>query len=249
MQRFTDKVALVTGAASGIGKASAERLASEGAAVMCADVQQDAVAAVAAALTAGGARAAAHACDVRDPAAVAATVAATIERFGALHVLGNVAGVLRVVHTHEETLEEWNRILAINLTGTFLMCRAALPHLIATRGAIVNMSSTAALRAHAWTAAYSASKGGVLALTRELAVEYGKQGVRVNALCPGGVMTPIHESFNVPEGADAKLVQRIMPFTGFSEPAEVAAALAFLASDETCHVTGTMMLVDGAMCA
>jgi meso-butanediol dehydrogenase/(S,S)-butanediol dehydrogenase/diacetyl reductase len=249
MQRFTDKVALVTGAASGIGRASAERLASEGAAVLCADVQQDAVGALVAELTRRGARAAAHPCDVRDPAAVAATVAATIEHFGALHVLANVAGVLRVVHTHEETLDEWNRILAINLTGTFLMCRAALPHLIASRGAIVNMSSTAALRAHAWTAAYSASKGGVLALSRELAVEYGKQGVRVNAICPGGGMTPIHDSFNVPDGADAKLVQRIMPFTGFSEPAEVAATIAFLASDEACHITGTMMLVDGAMCA
>jgi NAD(P)-dependent dehydrogenase (short-subunit alcohol dehydrogenase family) len=249
MERFANKVALVTCAASGIGKATAKRLAAEGAAVLCADVQPEALDAVVADLTSRGGRAAAHLCDVRDPAAVAATVAATIEHFGALHVLANVAGVLRVVHTHEETLDEWNRILAINLTGTFLMCRAALPHLIASRGAIVNMSSTAALRAHAWTAAYSASKGGVLALSRELAVEYGKQGVRVNAICPGGVMTPIHESFAVPDGADAKLVQRIMPFTGFSEPAEVAATLAFLASDEAGHITGTMVLVDGAMCA
>jgi NAD(P)-dependent dehydrogenase (short-subunit alcohol dehydrogenase family) len=128
------------------------------------------------------------------------------------------------------------------------MCQAALPHLLAVRGSIVNMSSTSALRAHAWMAAYSASKGGVLALTSELAIEYGQQGLRVNALCPGGIQTPIHDAFIVPDGADPKLVRRIMPFTGFAEPEEVAAAVAFLASDEATHITGTMLRVDAAMC-
>jgi NAD(P)-dependent dehydrogenase (short-subunit alcohol dehydrogenase family) len=155
---------------------------------------------------------------------------------------------LRTAHTHEETLEAWSRVLAINLTGTFLVCRATIPHLLATRGAIVNVSSTAALRAHAWTAAYSASKGGVLALTNELAVEYGQQGLRANAVCPGGITTPIHQAFQVPPGADQKLVRRIMPLTGFAGPEEVAATIAFLASDEAVHITGTMVRVDAAMC-
>jgi meso-butanediol dehydrogenase/(S,S)-butanediol dehydrogenase/diacetyl reductase len=112
----------------------------------------------------------------------------------------------------------------------------------------VNLASTAALRAHAWTAAYSASKGGVLALTNELAIEYGQQGLRANAVCPGGITTPIHQAFRVPEGADEKLIRRIMPFTGFAEPDEVAATIAFLASDEAVHITGSMIRVDAAMC-
>ncbi|HWP65388.1 MAG TPA: SDR family NAD(P)-dependent oxidoreductase [Candidatus Limnocylindria bacterium] len=243
--RFAGKSALVTGAASGIGRATARRLAAEGARVLAADVQNDALAAVAAEL---GPASAVRRCDVSDPAAVEAAVGDAVARFGALDVVVNAAGVLRTAHTHEETLEAWNRVLAINLTGTFLVCRAAIPHLLTTRGAIVNVSSTAALRAHAWTAAYSASKGGVLALTYELAVEYGQQGLRVNAVCPGGITTPIHQAFKVPDGADQKLVRRIMPLTGFAEPEEVAATIAFLASDEAVHITGTMVRVDAAMC-
>ena len=246
MRRFDGKVALVTGAGSGIGRATAERLAGEGARVACLDVEQDADDGLAAAL--GAERALGLACDVSDPAAVARAVDAAAQRFGALHVVCNAAGILRTAHTHEETLERWNRVLAVNLTGTFLVCQAALPHLLASRGAIVNLSSTAAVRAHAWTAAYSASKGGVLAFTMALAIEYGRQGLRANAVCPGGVTTPIQQSFRVPEGADPKLVHRFMPFTGFADPAEVAATIAFLASDEAVHVTGTMVRIDGAMC-
>jgi NAD(P)-dependent dehydrogenase (short-subunit alcohol dehydrogenase family) len=245
MARFDGKVALVTGAASGIGRATTARLVREGARVCAVDVQREALDALA---RETGTAVATQCCDVSDPAAVRTTVAAAVERFGALHVLVNAAGILRTVHTHEETLEAWNRVLAINLTGTFLMCQAALPHLLAARGSIVNLSSTAALRAHAWTAAYSASKGGVLALTFELAIEYGQQGLRANAVCPGGITTPIHQAFQVPEGADQKLIRRIMPFTGFAEPDEVAATIAFLASDEAVHITGTMIRVDAAMC-
>jgi len=243
--RFTNKVALVTGASSGIGRATAVRLVAEGARVLAADIRQDALAALASEL---GPQCATQQCDVSDPAAARATVAAAVARFGVLDVLVNAAGILRTAHTHEETLEAWSRVLAVNLTGTFLMCQAAIPHLLASRGSIVNLSSTAALRAHAWTAAYSASKGGVLALTYELAVEYGQQGLRANAVCPGGIRTPIHEAFQVPEGADQKLVRRIMPLTGFAEPDEVAATIAFLASDEAVHITGSMIRVDAAMC-
>jgi meso-butanediol dehydrogenase/(S,S)-butanediol dehydrogenase/diacetyl reductase len=245
MERFDGKVALVTGAASGIGRATCVRLAREGARVLAADLQREALDDLAREV---GPALVAQACDVSDPTQARAAVAAAVDRFGALHVLCNAAGVLRTVHTHEETLEAWNRVLAVNLTGTFLMCQAALPHLLATRGSIVNLSSTAALRAHAWTAAYSASKGGVLALTFELAIEYGQQGLRANAVCPGGITTPIHQAFQVPAGADQKLVRRIMPFTGFAEPEEVAATIAFLASDDAVHITGTMIRVDAAMC-
>lgn len=249
MRRFEDRVALVTGAGSGIGRATALRLAAEGARVACADVRPEAARETAEAIGKADGEARAFACDVSDEPQVRALVAAAVEHFGGLDVLCNVAGVLRFVHSHEETLAEWNRILAVNLTGTFLACREALPHLLARRGAIVNMSSTAALQAHAWTAAYSASKGGVLALTLELAIEYGRRGLRVNAVCAGAVKTPIHDAFALPPGADASLLKRIMPFDGFREPEDAASAIAFLASDDARHVNGTMLRVDGGMCA
>jgi NAD(P)-dependent dehydrogenase (short-subunit alcohol dehydrogenase family) len=247
MRRFEGKAALVTGAASGIGRATALRLSREGARVTCADVAADGAGATADAIRAAGGEAAPIACDVASPAACAAAVAAALERFGALHVLANVAGILRADHSHELALEDWSRVLAVNLTGTFLMCQAALPHLLATRGAIVNTASTAALAGHPWMAAYSASKGGVLALTYALALEYGKQGLRVNAVCPGGIETAMREAFRLPDGADPKLLRRIQPFTGFRGPETVADTIAFLASDEAAHITGTALRVDGGM--
>lgn len=247
MRRFEGRVALVTGAASGIGRATALRLAREGARVACADVAEPALAATCKAIEGEGGEALAVSCDVSDERSAAEAVGATLDRFGALHVLCNVAGILLFEHTHATTLDAWNRILAVNLTGTFLVTKAALPHLVASGGAIVNTSSTAALQAHPWTAAYSASKGGVLAFTKAIALEYGKQGVRVNAVCPGGIETAIQQAFRVPEGADAKLVRRILPFRGMEKPETVADAIAFLASDEARHVHGTALVVDGGM--
>jgi NAD(P)-dependent dehydrogenase (short-subunit alcohol dehydrogenase family) len=246
VRRFDDRVVLVTGAASGIGRASAERLAEEGARLVCTDVQAAALDETVKRLRERGGQAEALLCDVVDPEQVKGAVRGTLERYGALHVLCNVAGVLRFGHSHDVELEDWNRILAVNLTGTFLMCREAIPHLLETRGNIVNMASTAALAGHPWASAYSASKGGVLALTRSLAVEYGKQGLRVNALCPGSIDTPIQDAFRLPEGADRKLVYRMMPLDEFRGPETVASALAFLASDDAAHINGVALRVDGA---
>jgi meso-butanediol dehydrogenase / (S,S)-butanediol dehydrogenase / diacetyl reductase len=140
----------------------------------------------------------------------------------------------------------WDQVLAVNLTGTFLCCRAALPVMLeGGGGAIVNTSSTAALAGHPWAAAYSASKGGVLALTKVLAVEYAKRGIRANAVCPGSIRTPITGDFEFPEGADAKLVHRIMSITKPEGPEVVAAAIAYLASDDARHVNGESLRVDG----
>jgi meso-butanediol dehydrogenase/(S,S)-butanediol dehydrogenase/diacetyl reductase len=127
------------------------------------------------------------------------------------------------------------------------MCREAIPHLIKTQGNIVNLASTAAMAAHPWTAAYSASKGGVLSLTYTLALEYGKQGVRVNAACPGAIKTPMRKTFQLPEGADPKLLERIMPFNGFAPAEDAANLIVFLASAEARHITGTAVRVDGGM--
>jgi NAD(P)-dependent dehydrogenase (short-subunit alcohol dehydrogenase family) len=249
VQRFENRVVLVTGAASGIGRASAERLAREGAALFCTDVQGDALEETLTRVRATGADAEGQVSDVSRPDDVRAAVGAALERFGRLDVLCNVAGILQFCHTHQASLEDWNRILAVNLTGTFLMCREALPHLLERRGNIVNMASTAALAGHPWASAYAASKGGVLALTRTLAVEYGRQGLRVNALCPGSISTPIQKAFQLPEGADGKLVYRMMPLDEFRGPETVASAVAFLASDDAAHVNGAELRVDGATLA
>jgi len=246
MNRFDDKVVLVTGAASGIGKASVERLASEGAKVVCADVQSEAVELTAKEAREAGAEAVAVMCDVSDPASVSSAVGTCISEYGKLDSLCNIAGILHFDNTHDLTLEKWNRVLAINLTGTFLMSQTALPHLLESRGNIVNMSSTAGLSGHPWTAAYSASKGGVLALTYTFAVEYGKQGLRANAICPGSVTTPMHHQFKLPEGADIELIKRIMPLDEFRGPEVVASLVAFLASEDAAHINGERVRVDGA---
>jgi NAD(P)-dependent dehydrogenase (short-subunit alcohol dehydrogenase family) len=245
MKRFENKVVLVTGGASGIGRACALRLAAEGASVFAGDVQAAALDA-----TAKDARELGAACetallDVTDEAAVREAVAACVARFGRLDVLCNVAGILRFDHTHELALADWSRVLAVNLTGTFLLCREAIPHLLATRGNIVNMASTAGMTGHPWSAAYAASKGGVLAFTRSIAVEYAGQGVRANAICPGSIETPIKQAFRIPEGANPKLVRRIMPLTGFAGPEKVANLVAFLASEEGSHITGEEIRIDG----
>ena len=247
MKRFEDRVLLVTGAASGIGRASAMRLAREGGRIVCVDVQQEGLETAVEEIRHLGGQALALVCDVSDPEAVRETVARAVSHFGRLNGLCNIAGILAFANTVEVTLEDWNHILAVNLTGTFLMCREALPHLLATKGPIVNMSSTAALSGHPWTAAYSASKGGILALTYTLAIEYGRQGVRTNALCPGAVTTPIQQAFYFPEGSDHSLLERIVPFDDFRPPEDVAGAVAFLASDDSLHINGTALRIDGGM--
>jgi len=231
--RFDGRVAIVTGAASGIGLATAERLADEGATVVRVDIAKD------------GLDRDAIAGDVSDPSFASLLVAQTVERHGRLDVLANVAGILRTANTHEHSIQTWDQVLGVNLTGTFLCCRAAIPELLKSRGNIVNVSSTAALAGHPWAAAYAASKGGVLALTRTIAVEYGRKGLRCNAVCPGSIDTPITKDFAFPEGADMDLVRRIIALDKARGPETVAAAIAFLASDDAAHVNGEDVRVDG----
>ena len=242
MGRLDGKVALVTGASSGIGRATAVRFASEGARVACADI-----AAEGAAQTAKEIDGVALQCDVSDAASVASTVASTVDQLGQLDVVCNIAGIGKFAHTHESSLEEWDRIIGVNLTGTFLMCRAALPHLLGRNGAIVNTASTAGIQGQPYSAAYCASKGGVALLTQALAWEYVARGVRVNAVAPGGIDTPIMKDFGFPEGANPKLMAKMMTPLGFGQPEEVAGVFAFLASDEARYITGSIYKIDGGM--
>jgi meso-butanediol dehydrogenase / (S,S)-butanediol dehydrogenase / diacetyl reductase len=246
MKRFEGKIALVTGAASGIGKATAERIASEGGSVACIDLNER-VAETAKAIEGKGGAALALTCDVSDEQQVADTVGQVIARFDRLDVLCNVAGILRSDYTHELTLENWNKILTVNLTGTFLMCRAAIPHLLKVKGGnIVNTSSTSALGSHPWMAAYAASKGAILSFTRVLAIEYLKQGLRANCICPGGIATPLHGQFQMPKGSDPDLLRGAMPLTGkYAGPEHAASVIAFLASDDARYITGEDVRADG----
>jgi meso-butanediol dehydrogenase / (S,S)-butanediol dehydrogenase / diacetyl reductase len=229
MKRFEGKVVLVTGAASGIGKATAVRLAEEGATVVTLDVADGVD----------------IKCDISDEQQVADAMAAVIAKHDRLDVLCNVAGVLRSDHTHEVKLADWERIIRINLTGTFLMCRAAIPHLLKSKGNIVNTSSTSALGSHPWMAAYAASKGGILSMTRVIAVEYAKQGLRANCVCPGGINTPLHGQFRMPKAADLELLRGAMPLVPQVGPEYAASVIAFLASDDAKYMNGAEIRADG----
>jgi NAD(P)-dependent dehydrogenase (short-subunit alcohol dehydrogenase family) len=239
--RFEGKVAIVTGAGSGIGQATAVRLAAEGATVLAVDVDGAGLDVTAKESD----RVHPHVADVGDETAVAGTVRAAVEPFGRLDVLANIAGIMRTAHTHECPTDVWELVLRVNLTGTFLMCREALPHLLETKGTIVNCASTASFFGHPWMAAYAASKGGIAALTQSLAIEYAKQGVRVNAVAPGSVQTGISANITFPDGADLSLLTRIMSPTGPAGPESIASVVALLASEDGKHMTGECVRVDG----
>jgi len=245
MQRFAGRVVLITGAASGIGQATAIRIAEEGGSIAAVDVNEDNLGKSVHMLRERGFTAEGFVCDVSQPDQVKDTVAAVVEHYGKLDALCNVAGILRIGHSHEVTLETWNQILSINLTGTFLMCQAALPHLIASRGYIVNTASTAALGRHPWMAAYAASKGGVISLTKCLSLEYIRQKLNVNVVIPGGFATPLQNEFQVPDGADGSLINGAMPRVRMGKPKLAAGVIAFLASDDARYIHGTEVLVDG----
>ncbi len=249
MQRFTDKVVLVTGAGSGIGKASALRIAAEGGRVYCVDLNQDAVEATAAAIATAGGEATARACDVASERSVQETVQACVDRYGSLYGLVNMAGILRFDDSQDLQTSHWQKVIDVNLTGTMFLCRAALPHLVKSRGSIVNAASTAALAGLPCGLAYSATKGGVLAMTRSIAVEYAKRGVRANCICPGDINTGMTDNIQFPKTMDFELMPRIMSLTGAKAPDVVAGVIAMLVSEDGIHITGEDIRVDGGTLA
>ena len=256
MQRFADRRAIVTGAGSGIGQATVARLLREGATVVGYDVSGDGLAHTAtAADDAGtGKRLTTAVLDVSSEDAVTTAVDAAVADLGGLEVLVNAAAIQRCAHTHEHTLADWNATLAVNLTGTFLMTRQALPALLASgRGVVVNFTSTAASFAHPYMAAYAASKGGVLSFTHSLALEYSKQGLRAVNIQPGGVATALALTTldKMPEGYDIGLWAKQTPLLHgrknevLGDPSAVASVIAMVASDDGAFITGTEIRIDG----
>ncbi|MCR9092824.1 MAG: SDR family oxidoreductase [bacterium] len=249
MKRMEDKVAFVTGAAAGIGRATALRLASEGASLYLVDLATDGLQETVGLVEKEGAQVVGARCDVSDEADVKQNMAACIERFGKLDALCNVAGILLLDHFPNITPDQFRRVLEVNLVGPFMLTQAALPHLLETGGAIVNVSSTSALAGMPYGAAYGTSKGGVSALTRTIAVEFGKRGVRCNAVNPGSILTAMAGPGVVPDDADMKLIMRAQPLDEPRPPEVVAAVIAMLASEDGAHINGEEIRVDGGTLA
>lgn len=240
MAQLSDKVALITGASSGLGAAVVQLFADRGASVFGIARDADRMATVFDAVP-GGKYASV---DITEPAACRAAVEQCVAEFSRLDVLINVAGYHQMRHTTTMTDEEWDRDLAVNLNGPFYLCRAALPHLLETGGNIVNVTSIAGVEGEVYSAGYCAAKHGLIGLTRALAVEYTKERIRVNAICPGGMPTPQATEFTAPDNADWDLIMRIASPRGFMEAEDVAKTIAFLASDDAAAIHGAVYRVD-----
>jgi len=251
--RLTDRVAMITGAASGIGQATATLFAEEGASLVLVDCDGERLAAHAATLPPE--RTWSRTADVSRAAEVESAVSEALARVGPIDILCNIAGRSAFGDVLGTSEEVWDDILATNLKSVFLCSRAVLPGMIEReRGSIVNAGSVWGLAAGSQTAAYCASKGGILSLTRSMAVDYARYGIRVNALCPGGVDTPMLDRYaesmpTLTAAAARKVVTMTHPLGRLAEPTEVARAALFLASDEASFVTGSNLVVDGGFLA
>lgn len=245
--RLSGKKALITGAASGIGRATALRFAEEGALVTIADINAEGLAETAALMATPPVQQLTF--DAADTASCQALVAQAAGN--GLDILCNISGILKWGPSLEFAVEDFERILRINTVSVFTMCQAALPHLITSKGCIVNTASTAALQGIAYTVAYAASKHGVAAITRSLAIEFAAKGVRINAICPGHVNTPMGNAAPPAGDVDWSLVMRNAPKleNGSCEPSDIAAMFVYLASEDARKVTGTLFTIDGGQLA
>jgi len=249
--RLANKICIVTGAGSGIGRASALLFAAEGARVVAADLDESAAAGTVAEM---GTEGLARRVDVADEDETKALAADTVERFGRIDVLFNNAGIAGVGDIEETSLELWERVMSVNARGVFLMSRAVVPQMISQRsGSIINMSSAIAHTGLARRVSYAASKGAVLALTKSLQVDLAPHGVRVNALMPGTIMTPFVEQYLAKSYADpeeGKRSIRARQLTGdLGMPEDIAYAALYLASDESKYMAGSGFVIDGGMTA
>jgi meso-butanediol dehydrogenase/(S,S)-butanediol dehydrogenase/diacetyl reductase len=246
MGRFSGKTVLITGAASGIGRASAQAFAAEGASLYLCDINGEGLQAVSDALPG---QVKTRVLDVTSSADCRAAVDEAVTEFGQLDVLCNIAGIAKTHHFHDTTDEQWDQILAVNLSSVMYLSRAAIPHLLKQKGNIVNMASIAGLMGQAYTSGYCASKAAVVMLSKSIALEYAKQGLRCNAICPGGVQTELVQKFSAPEDVNFELMARYMPLTEMAEAEDVANAVLFLASQDARHINGVALPLDSGVSA
>jgi NAD(P)-dependent dehydrogenase (short-subunit alcohol dehydrogenase family) len=246
---MTGKAALVTGAGGGLGQAVAVILARAGADICIVDVKEEGLDETAKRIKDCGRKALVHVADLSVADNCPAAVAATVQAFGRLDALCNIAGVLKLANSHEMPVAEWNLVMAVNLTAPFLLSKAAIPHLLDSEGAIVNVTSIAAHMGQAYAAAYCASKAGLAQLTKAMAMEYLKTPLRINAISPGGMVTEIGASFVPPAGADPELLGRYRPIRGLVEVADMANMVAYLASPASAGFHGAVIQMDKAITA
>lgn len=250
MGRFDGKVAIVTGGASGIGAATLRRLAAEGAAVVCADINDEAGQAVAGEIVGSGGRALYRHCDVGELAEVEATVAFAVERFGGLDIMHNNAMWSGGGWIGDLDPEIWQRSLQIMLTAVFYGCRAALPAMMRRGGgSIVNTASIEAFGGEMMAAPYTTAKAGVVNFTRNVAIEYGRKGIRANAICPGVVQTPLADLMVAFAKRSREELAALAPMNRLLKPEEIASVVAFLCSDDASGITGAAIVVDGGLTA
>jgi NAD(P)-dependent dehydrogenase (short-subunit alcohol dehydrogenase family) len=243
------KAALVTGAASGLGRATALALGGAGADVCLVDVNAAGLEDTARQLAATGARAHIHAADLSVASACKAAVAAAVDAFGRLDALCNVAGIIVFAHSHEMAEADWAKTLAVNLSAPFHLTQAAIPHLLEAKGAVVNVASSGAFIGEAYLAAYCATKAGLVHLTKALAMEYIHKPIRFNAVAPGGMATGLGAGLKFPEGLDRALIQRYSGLRGMVEVEDVAGLIAFLASDAARGYHGACLSIDNGITA
>lgn len=248
MQRFKNKNVMITGAASGIGRAAAIRIANEGGNLALLDINLDQLIKTADELKQYGNKVIYAKCDVSNFKETQEIIDKLCNEFGGIQALSHNAGILRCYNTHEMTLEQWNEIISINLTGTFNVNRHALPHLLKNKVSfIVNNSSNSAEHPHPWMSAYSATKGAIKSFTRSLFIEYCLQGLHANCILPGGVETGLGNTFSIPKGANPDLLKTLAPLGNvkLASPDHVAGVIALLASDDATHINGTEIAIDG----
>lgn len=243
------EAALVTGAATGLGRATAQKLAALGANLCLVDLNAEGLAETAGLLTESKVEVLLYPADLADPAACTGAVAAAVAQFGRLDALCNVAGLIYLANTHQMPLDQLQRTIAVNLTAPFLLCQAAIPHLLKNNGAIVNVASSAAFIGQAYTAAYCATKAGIVNMTKAMAMEYIHQPIRINALAPGGMMTSMATNFRLPEGADVALAKRFSGLRGLVEINDAADMIALLASDAGRGFHGSCVTIDAGITA
>ncbi|CAN7261153.1 SDR family NAD(P)-dependent oxidoreductase [Phenylobacterium sp. LjRoot225] len=243
------RAALVTGAAGGLGRATAIQLAKAGADLCLVDLNADGLDAVAAEVRALGVRALPHAADLSRREACPAAVAAAVEAFGRLDALCNVAAVLFTDHAADMPSADWEKTLAVNLSAPFYLIQAAIPHLLEANGAVVNVTSCAAHRAQAYSAAYCAAKAGLSHMTKALAMEYMNRPIRFNAIAPGGMMTNIAMKMKLPADIDRSLFGRVAPLRGMVDVEEVAEMTAFLATPAASSFHGACINIDKGITA
>ena len=248
MKRFQNRNVMITGAASGIGRAAAIRIASEGGNLALLDINLDMLQNTAEDLKQYNTKVVYASCDVSNFEQTQKVIDILCEEIGGIQSLSHNAGILRCYHTHEMSLEQWNEIISINLTGTFNVNRHALPHLLKNEHSyLVNTASNAVDQPHPWMSAYAATKGAIRSFTRSLFIEYCLQGLRANCVMPGSIDTGLGSTFSMPQNANPDLIKTLIPLgkSILVSPEYVAGTIALLASDDAFHINGTEIVVDG----